>query len=135
MKLIFDYKFRFYLSKMNEICLHCHQLYLSLIIFMGFGQCALRAYCPDVYTVLSNQKKPTTINCCRRTTGLGTSWITFGKFCSMFSSLHIFCILKYLQKESFIRTLVVFRIRSLAGLSQALEKDKIVDITLLFYNF
>ena len=61
--------------------------------------CVLRAYCPDVYTVLSNQKKPTTINCCRRTTGLGTSWITFGKFCSMFSSLHIFCILKYLYIE------------------------------------
>ena len=98
MELIFDYKFRFYLSKMNEICLHCHWLYLSSII-LGFGQCALRAYCPDVYTVLSNQKKPTTINCCRRTTGLGTSWITFGKFCSMFSSLHIFCILKYLYIE------------------------------------
>ena len=27
MKLIFDYKFRFYKSKMNEICLYCHLLY------------------------------------------------------------------------------------------------------------
>ena len=49
----------------------------------------LRTYHPDIYTVLSNQKKSTTINCCRRTTGLGTSWITFGKFCSMFPSLFL----------------------------------------------
>ena len=39
MKLIFDYKFRFYTSKMNEICLHCHWLYFSSII-LSFGQCA-----------------------------------------------------------------------------------------------
>ena len=39
MKLIFDYKFRFYTSKMNEICLHCHLLYFSSII-LRFGQCA-----------------------------------------------------------------------------------------------
>ena len=38
MKLIFDYKFRFYTSKMNEICLHCHLLYFSSII-LSFGQC------------------------------------------------------------------------------------------------
>ena len=37
MKFIFDYKFRFYKSKMNEICLHCHWLYFSSII-MSFGQ-------------------------------------------------------------------------------------------------
>ena len=37
MKFIFDYKFRFYTSKMNEICLHCHWLYFSSII-MSFGQ-------------------------------------------------------------------------------------------------
>ena len=37
MKLIFDYKFRFYTSKLNEICLHCHWLYFSSII-MSFGQ-------------------------------------------------------------------------------------------------
>ena len=37
MKLIFDYKFRFYTSKMHEICLHCHWLYFSSII-MSFGQ-------------------------------------------------------------------------------------------------
>ena len=38
MKLIFDYKFRFYTSKMNEICLHCHLLYFSSII-LSFGHC------------------------------------------------------------------------------------------------
>ena len=38
MKLIFDYKFRFYTSKINEICLHCHLLYFSSII-LSFGQC------------------------------------------------------------------------------------------------
>ena len=38
MKLIFDYKFRFYTSKMNEICLHCHWLYFSSII-LSYGQC------------------------------------------------------------------------------------------------
>ena len=38
MKLIFDDKFRFYTSKMNEICLQCHLLYFSLII-LSFGQC------------------------------------------------------------------------------------------------
>ena len=37
MKLIFDYKFRFYTSKMNEICLHCRWLYFSSII-MSFRQ-------------------------------------------------------------------------------------------------
>ena len=37
MKLIFDYKFRLYTSKLNEICLHCHWLYFSPII-MSFGQ-------------------------------------------------------------------------------------------------
>ena len=37
MKLIFDYKFRSYTSKMNEICLHCHWLYFSSIT-MSFGQ-------------------------------------------------------------------------------------------------
>ena len=37
MKLIFYYKFRFYTSKLNEICLHCHWLYFSSII-MSFGQ-------------------------------------------------------------------------------------------------
>ena len=41
MKLIFDYKFRFYTSKMNEICLHCHWLYFSSII-LCFGQCVLQ---------------------------------------------------------------------------------------------
>ena len=35
MKLIFDYKFRFYTSK---ICLHCHLLYFSSII-LNFGHC------------------------------------------------------------------------------------------------
>jgi hypothetical protein len=38
MKLIFDYKFRFYTSKMNEICLHCHLLYFFSII-LSFGHC------------------------------------------------------------------------------------------------
>ena len=38
MKFIFDYKFRFYTSKMNEICLHCHLFYFSSII-LSFGQC------------------------------------------------------------------------------------------------
>ena len=38
MKLIFDYKFRFHTSKMNEICLHCHLLYFSSIV-LSFGQC------------------------------------------------------------------------------------------------
>ena len=33
-------KFRFYTSKMNEICLHCHMLYFSSII-LSFWQCAL----------------------------------------------------------------------------------------------
>ena len=37
MKLMFNYKFRFYTSKLNEICLHCHWLYFSSII-MSFGQ-------------------------------------------------------------------------------------------------
>ena len=37
MKLFFYYKFRFYTSKLNEICLHCHWLYFSSII-MSFGQ-------------------------------------------------------------------------------------------------
>ena len=37
MKFIFDYKFRFYKSKTNEICLHCHWLYFSSII-ISFGQ-------------------------------------------------------------------------------------------------
>ena len=37
MESIFDHKFRFYTSKMNEICLHCHWLYFSSII-MSFGQ-------------------------------------------------------------------------------------------------
>ena len=36
MKSIFDYKFRFYTSKMNEICLHCHLLYFSSIILIQF---------------------------------------------------------------------------------------------------
>ena len=31
------HQFRFYTSKMNEICLHCHWLYFSSII-MSFGQ-------------------------------------------------------------------------------------------------
>ena len=43
MKLIFDYKFRFYTSKMNEICLYCHLLYFSSII-LSFGHCVLRWY-------------------------------------------------------------------------------------------
>ena len=38
MKLIFDYKFRFYTSKMNDICLHCHWLFFSSII-LNFEQC------------------------------------------------------------------------------------------------
>ena len=38
MKLISDYKFGFYTSKMNEICLHRHWLYFSSII-LSFGQC------------------------------------------------------------------------------------------------
>ena len=33
----FDYKFRFYTSKLNEICLHCHCLYFSSMI-LSFGQ-------------------------------------------------------------------------------------------------
>ena len=37
MKFIFDYKFRFYKSKTNEICLHCHWLYFFSII-ISFGQ-------------------------------------------------------------------------------------------------
>ena len=37
MKLIFDNIFRFYTSKMNEICLHCHWLYFSSIT-LSFGQ-------------------------------------------------------------------------------------------------
>ena len=37
MKLIFYCKFRFYTSKLNEICLHCHWLYFSSII-ISFGQ-------------------------------------------------------------------------------------------------
>ena len=37
MKLFFDYKFIFYMSKMNEICLHCHWLYFSSIT-MSFGE-------------------------------------------------------------------------------------------------
>jgi hypothetical protein len=40
-EIIFDYKFRFYTSKMNEICLHCHWLYFSSII-LSFGQCECR---------------------------------------------------------------------------------------------
>ena len=40
MKSIFDYKFRFYTSKLNEICLQCHLLYFSSII-LSFGQCVL----------------------------------------------------------------------------------------------
>ena len=36
-EIIFVYKFRFYTSKMNEICLHCHWLYFSSIT-MSFGQ-------------------------------------------------------------------------------------------------
>ena len=43
MKLIFNYKFRFYSSKMNEICLHCHWLYFSSII-LSFGRCELVWY-------------------------------------------------------------------------------------------
>ena len=39
MKLNFDYKFRFYKSKINEICLHCHLLYFYSII-LSFEQCA-----------------------------------------------------------------------------------------------
>ena len=38
MKLIFDFKFRFYTSKMNEICLHCHCLFFPSII-LSFRQC------------------------------------------------------------------------------------------------
>ena len=47
MKLIFDNKFRFYTSKMNEICLHCHWLCFSSII-LSFGQCVwctVRSFC------------------------------------------------------------------------------------------
>ena len=40
MKLVFDNKFRFHTSKMNEICLHCHLLYFSSII-LTFGQCVM----------------------------------------------------------------------------------------------
>ena len=40
MKLIFDYKFRFYTSTMNEICLHCYWLYYSSIV-LSFRQCDL----------------------------------------------------------------------------------------------
>ena len=36
MKLIFDYKFRYYTSKMNEICLHCHLLYFSSMWTLTF---------------------------------------------------------------------------------------------------
>ena len=38
MKLVFDHKFRFYKSKMSEICLHCHWLYFSSII-LSLGLC------------------------------------------------------------------------------------------------
>ena len=38
MKLIFYYKFRFYTSRMIEICLYCHWLYFSSFI-LSFGQC------------------------------------------------------------------------------------------------
>ena len=38
MKLIFDYKFRFYSSKMNEICFNVHWLYFSSII-LSLVQC------------------------------------------------------------------------------------------------
>jgi hypothetical protein len=34
----FYYKFRFYTSKLNEICLHCHWLYFSSIISFGQGE-------------------------------------------------------------------------------------------------
>ena len=37
MKSIFDYKFKFYTSKMNEICLYYHWLYFSSMT-MSFGQ-------------------------------------------------------------------------------------------------
>ena len=43
MKSIFDYKFRFYTLKMNEICLHCHLLYFSSII-LSFGHFAFVQY-------------------------------------------------------------------------------------------
>ena len=45
MKSIFDYKFRFYTSKMNEVCLHCHLLYFSSII-LSFGLDLFRTMCP-----------------------------------------------------------------------------------------
>ena len=35
MKLIFDYKFRFYTSKMNEIWLQCHLLYFSSLYWVS----------------------------------------------------------------------------------------------------
>ena len=38
MKSNFDHKFRFYASKINEICLHCHWLYFSSFI-LSFRQC------------------------------------------------------------------------------------------------
>ena len=44
MKLIFDYKFRFYTSRMNEICLHCHRLFFSSIIL-----CLVLKYCLNCF--------------------------------------------------------------------------------------
>ena len=51
MKLIFDFKFRFYNLKINEICLHCHLLYFSSIILI-FGPLRRFRQC-EVHSVLS----------------------------------------------------------------------------------
>ena len=46
MKLIFDYKFRLYTSRMNEFCLHYPWLYFSSII-SSFGHCVLPQCAPS----------------------------------------------------------------------------------------
>ena len=48
----FDYKLRFYISKMNEICLRCHWFYFSSII-LSFGQCALPRF--DLVSLTSHE--------------------------------------------------------------------------------
>ena len=54
-EITFDYKFRFYASKMNEICLHFHLLYFSSII-LSFGKCNVRSLLSYYkYIVASNE--------------------------------------------------------------------------------
>ena len=76
MKLVFYYKFRFYSSKMNEICLHCHWLYFSSIT-LSFGQCALTQGRPQAHPGRSMRQH--------------NGWKKFGKLRAIFRTFGAFC--------------------------------------------